>query len=237
MKRLSYLRLFLVTLAGVATGRAASAPAPIADETLDYSVNWPSGLSLGEAHWKAHNAGTAQAPSWEFSLDVDAHVPAFGLSDSYHSQASAAYCVAKLSRDQQHGSRKTSETETVDPKTLTATRTPSSGDGVSTLTVPDCVHDALSFLFFTRRELLSGRIPAPQTILFGGRYEVKLTPLGQEKVRSGGRSFDSDKYGCHIQGPTSSVDLDIYFARDSVRTPVLARIPLALGAFSVELEH
>jgi hypothetical protein len=99
------------------------------------------------------------------------------------------------------------------------------------------VKDALSFLFFTRRELLSGRVPAPQTILLGGRYEVKLTPLGQEKIRSGDKTYDTDKYGCHVQGSGGAVDVDLYFARDSVRTPVLARIPLAMGAFSVELEH
>jgi hypothetical protein len=236
-----YLRVFGVLLAGVTLSQpvvqAATANAPIPDENLDYSINWPSGLSLGEAHWKAHNSGTAQAPVWEFGFNAEAHIPAYGLSDSYYAKASGAYCTDKLSKDEQHGSRKTDETETVDPKTLTATRTPSSGEGVSTLTVPDCVHDALSFLFFTRRELLSGRIPPSQTILFGGRYEVKLTPLGEEKIRSGDRTYDTDKYGCHVQGPSSSVDMDIYFARDAVRTPVRVRIPLAMGAFSVELEH
>jgi len=217
--------------------QAATASTPIPDEALDYTINWPSGLALGEAHWKAHNSGTSKAPVWDFSFELEAHIPAFTLADSYQATASADYCMEKLTKQQEHGVRKSGETETVDEKTLTATRTPSTGDGVSTLTVPECVHDALSFLFFTRRELLSGRIPAPQTILFGGRYEVKLTPLGQEKIRSGDRNYDTDKYGCHVQGSGPAVDFDIYFARDAGRTPVRARIPLPLGAFSVDLEH
>jgi hypothetical protein len=237
MTSFSHLRLSCALLVAAALGQAGTASTPIADESLDYSINWPSGLSLGEAHWKAHNSGTATAPVWDFGFELDAHIPAYGLTDSYQATASAAYCTAKLVKEQQHGARKTSETETVDEKTLTATRTPSTGEGVSTLTVPDCVKDALSFLFFTRRELLSGRIPAPQTILFGGLYEVKMTPLGQDKIRAGDRTYDTDKYGCHVQGPASSVDLELYFARDAVRTPVRARIPLAMGAFSVDLEH
>jgi hypothetical protein len=229
---------FLPWLA-IATSFAATPTShtPIPDESLDYSINWPSGLSLGEAHWKAHNSGTAQVPAWEFGFDVDAHVPAYGLTDSYRSKTSGEYCTDKLTKDQLHGTRKTGETETVDAKTLTATRTAAVGDGVSNLTVPGCVHDALAFLFFTRRELVSGRIPAPQTILFGNKYEVKLTPLGQQKIRLGDRNYDTDEYGCHVQGPTALLDLNIYFARDTVRTPVLVKIPLAMGAFSVELEH
>jgi hypothetical protein len=241
MNSFTNLRIFWVLFGaaalGQALGRAATANTPIPDETLDYTINWPSGLALGEAHWKAHNSGTPNAPVWDFGFELDAHIPAFGISDSYHATSSAAYCTATLNKEQQHGSRHSSESETVDAKTLTATRTPSSGEGVSTLTVPDCVKDALSFLFFTRSELLSGRIPSPQTILLGGRYEVKLTPLGEEKIHSGDRTYDTDKYGCHVQGPGSAIDVDIYFARDTVRTPVRARIPLAMGAFSVDLEH
>jgi hypothetical protein len=229
--------LFAAALLTPALGQAATASAPIADEALDYSINWPSGLALGEAHWKAHNSGTAKAPVWDFGFELDAHIPAYALTDSYHATSSAAYCTAKLVKEQQHGARKSGETETVDADTLTATRTPSTGDGVSTFTVPECVKDALSFLFFTRRELLSGRVPAPQTVLLGGRYEVKLTPLGQEKIRSGDKTYDTDKYGCHVQGSGGAVDVDLYFARDAARTPVLARIPLAMGAFLVELEH
>jgi len=216
---------------------APAAHPPIPDESLDYSINWPSGLSLGEAHWKAHNAGTAQAPVWDFGFDLDAHVPAYGLTDSYHSKASASYCTEKLTKEMQHGSKQTGEAETVDSKTLTATRTPLTGDGVSSFTVTDCMHDALAYLFFARRELVSGRIPAPQTILFGAKYDVKLTALGSQKIRAGDKSYDTDKYGCHVQGPASSLDLEIYFARDAARTPVLVRIPMAMGAFSVELEH
>src|ERR1700722_19955070 len=113
MNRFPYL---LILFSAAWCGEAATTHAPIPDESLDYAINWPSGLSLGEAHWKAHNSGTAQAPVWEFSFDVDAHVPAYGLSDSYKSKDFAEFCTEKLSKDQQHGARKTGESETVDPK-------------------------------------------------------------------------------------------------------------------------
>ena len=40
-----------------------------------------------------------------------------------------------------------------------------------------------------------------------------------------------------IKGPASSYTVDIFFAKDAARTPVLTRIPLALGTFTVELTH
>jgi hypothetical protein len=225
----------LLSLSPVVSG--ATAPSVFPDESLDYSVNWPSGLSLGEVHWKAHNAGTAQSPSWEFSAEIDAHIPGYGIVDTYRSSAGGSYCTDKVSRDIQHGSKTSSETETVDSKQLTVTRTTSNGGGQSTFTVPDCVKDALSYLFFVRHELASGRVPPTQTVLLGAPYEVKLTSLGASTIKSGERSIETDRMGCSIQGPTAKVDGEIFFARDAVRTPLLIKIPLPMGAFSVELEH
>jgi hypothetical protein len=217
----------------------AAPPATVVfpDETLDYNINWPSGLGLGEVHWKAHNSGAAQSPYWEFSAEIDAHVPGYALVDSYRSSAGPKYCLETLTRDLQHGSRKSSDTVVVDQKALTATRTTANGGGASTFTVPDCVKDALSYLFFLRHELVSGRVPPNQTVLLGGAYEVKLTYLGTSTVKSGDRSFEADRVGCAIQGPSSKVDAELFFARDTVRTPVMIKIPLAMGTFSVELSH
>ena len=44
---------------------------PQADETLNYTVNWPSGLSLGEGRLEAKK----NAAGWEFDLQLDAAVP------------------------------------------------------------------------------------------------------------------------------------------------------------------
>ena len=218
---------------------ALSAASPAAsvfpNEKLDYTINWPSGLSFGEAHWTARNTGTAEAPVWTSSLAFDAHIPGFALSNAYQSTSSASYCTERLARSIQHGVKSTTETETVDPQTLIVTRRPASGNGESKFAVPDCVKDALSFLFFTRHELLSGRIPPAQNILFGALYQVKLTSLGTHSVQSGGKAGLADRIGCAIQGPASTVNAEIDFAQDPVRTPLAVRIPVSLGTVALEL--
>jgi hypothetical protein len=37
------------------------------------------------------------------------------------------------------------------------------------------------------------------------------------------------------RGPASGIDFDVFFARDAARTPILVRVPLPLGALSMEL--
>ena len=50
------------------------AVASAAGEVLHYTINWPSGLSLGEATLRADHTGegTATPSGWEFDLDLDA---------------------------------------------------------------------------------------------------------------------------------------------------------------------
>ena len=47
--------------------------------------------------------------------------------------------------------------------------------------------------------------------------------------------MEADKVRTSIRGPKSDLTIELYFAHDEVRTPVLARLPLALGVFTVEL--
>jgi len=56
---------------------------PFTDETLNYSVNWPSGLSLGEGHLSAKHSSAG----WNFELNLDAGVPGYPVKDSYLSSA------------------------------------------------------------------------------------------------------------------------------------------------------
>lgn len=222
----------IVFLAGVV--RAAAPVFP--NETLDYTINWPTGLSLGEAHWKARNIGSAQSPVWDFDMSFDARIPGFSLINSYHAVTAGHYCMDTLTRDLEHGATKTTESETVDHKNSTVTRkTTSNGGGESTFAVPDCVRDALTFTFFARQELASGRLPPNQTVLLGGRYDVRLSYLGTQKIKAGERTIDADRVGCAIKGAASDWNVDIYFARDAVRTPVSIRLPLPMGTFSLEL--
>lgn len=204
---------------------------PFTNESLSYTVNWPSGLTLGEAHLSA----TGITTGWRFELSLDASVPGFAVKDTYTSTATSDLCSESFSKDIVHGTRKNKETVTIDRATATATRTPANGVGSSKTTVPDCVHDALAFLFYARRELGQGRVPAAQEIIFGAVYNISLQYAGAETVLTGDKRVLTDKMICHVKGPASDVQFDAYFDRDPARTPVSVRVPLPIGKFSLEI--
>ena len=61
---------------------APVAESTLPNETLRYSVNWPSGVSLGEATLTASSARDAKGPErMHFQFDLDAGVPGFAVSD------------------------------------------------------------------------------------------------------------------------------------------------------------
>jgi len=220
------------------TASAQSTPAkpalsgfPFTNESLTYTVNWPSGLTLGDAHLSA----TGIATGWRFELSLDASVPGFAVKDTYRSTASADLCSETFSKDLTHGARKGSETVTIDKATSTATRTPANGVGSSKITVPDCIHDALTFLFYARRELGQGRVPVAQEVIFGAPYNASLQYAGAETIQVGEKHVLTDKVVCHIKGPASDVQFDAYFDRDAARTPLCVRVPLPIGKFSLEI--
>jgi hypothetical protein len=204
---------------------------PFTDETLSYSINWPSHLSLGDAHLSARHSGS----NWNFELTLNADVPGFSVKDTYHSTDDNNLCSASFDRASSHGSRKTNESETIDSANNRAQRTTSNGGGASTITVPACIKDALSFLFFTRRELGQGRVPPTQQILLGGLYEIRLEYAGAQQIPINGVQKLADKLNCSVKGQSSTTSFEVYFDRDAARTPLLIRVPLAMGAFSMEL--
>lgn len=208
---------------------AAVGTFPAASEVLDYAINWPSGLSLGEGHLKAT---LNQTGSWEFDFTAEAAFPGFPLKDEYKAAASSELCSANLSKDFRHGSRHNTETTTFSGHT--ATRKTSSG-GKAELTVPDCAKDALTFVYFVRRELSHGKVPPAQEVLFGARYSIQLTYQGSANIPLAGASVVTDRMLVKGRGPASNFQAEIYFARDAARTPLLVKVPSALGPFSMEL--
>jgi hypothetical protein len=204
---------------------------PFTDETLNYSVNWPSGLSLGEGHLSAkrRNGG------WSFELSLDAGIPGYPVKDTYLSQSSNDFCSSEFERTAEHGSRKTDEQETVDAQRSTVKRETLMGGGQSTFAVPGCVRDALTFLYFTRRELGQGRVPPAQQILFGNLYQTRLDYAGAQVVPVNGKGVETDKIVSTMKGPSSELKFEMYFARDAARTPLLFKAKLASGPFSMEL--
>lgn len=215
---------------------------PASGETLHYVINWPSGLSLGEAtldsspaHWVV---GKVETEGWNFSFDLDASVPGFLIRDHYQSRAAGTEaCSTELTRTVQRGSRKSEETDTFDQKTHSVTRQTKSPGGKSDYSVPACARDALAFLQFARNELAGGRLAAQQPVVLGGAYNVKLELKGTETVKNGGKPAQADRIQASIKGQASDFTVEILFARDTARTPLLVRIPLALGAFTAELTH
>jgi len=207
---------------------------PFTDETLNYNINWPSGLSLGEGHLRArHSTG-----GWAFALTLDASVPGFAVKDSYSSRSNSDFCSIEFSKQFAHGARQGSENEAIDRSHETATRTTVKDGkeaGKSEFPIPDCVKDALTLLFYARRELGQGRVPPPQSVLFGGLYQARLDYAGAEMIQIAERPVQTDKIVCSLKGPASSVEFEIYFARDPARTPLLFKVPLPLGRFSMEL--
>jgi len=207
---------------------------PFSSESLAYTVNWPSGLSMGEGHLSA----TGDPSGWKFELALDAGIPGFAVKDTFGSSAGADLCSASMSKDSVHGTRRSTETVTIDKATATATRTTTVGDksgGTSKVTVPDCVRDALTYLFYTRREMGQGRTPPAQQIIFGALYDVSLQYAGSETLQIGTRHYVTDKMVCRVKGPASDIQFDAYFDRDPARTPVAIRVPMPIGKISLEL--
>lgn len=205
---------------------------PFTDEDLNYSINWPTGLSLGEAHLHARHAGA----DWKLELSLEAGVPGYAVKDSYRSETAPDYCSISFDRATSHGSRAVQERETIDRDRGTATRATQSKDGgKSEIPVPACVKDALAYLFYARTEMGQGRVPAAQEILFGGLYRIQVDYVGAPIVTVNQKQVQSDQVTCTFKGRSGDYSFDIYFARDAARTPLLVTAPFAMGKFSMEL--
>jgi hypothetical protein len=206
-------------------------------ETLHYSINWQSGLNLGEATLgAAKNAGSGPEAGWEFNLTLDAAVPGFTIRDEYKSSADGKFCSSLLEKSVTRGSRKSSEKETFDQPRKTIKRETSGGGKSEMQASTECAHDALAFLQFARQELAQGRLAANQTVYLGGKYELQLTYTGTESIKQEKGMVDTDKVRVSVHGAKADTTFEINFARDEMRTPLLARLPLALGTFTVELQ-
>lgn len=206
------------------------------NEQLHYSVNWPSGLSLGEAQLSAtRTKSTENGPDrLELSFTLDAAIPGFQVQDRYRSEATADFCSLLLDRKATHGKKKTEEKTTFDPEKATAVRE-TTGGGKSDLQTPVCGKDALSFLYFLRNELSQGRLPPSQPVYFGGAYQVRVEFAGTQTIRLGDNAVEADRIKASVKGPSSDLNVEIFFLKDAARTPALVRVPFSLGTFAMEL--
>jgi hypothetical protein len=235
------LPVLLAALAPVYGAAAAAAPS---SEQLRYNVNWPSGLSLGEASlsFTKTSAAAGQPGGIEGELTLDASIPGFQVTDRYSSRATTGYCSLHFDKKLRHGPRQADEAMDFDQQHMTASREtlnashePGAGLGKSEVSVPACAKDALTYLSFLRNELAQGRLPQQQPVFFGAAYDLRVDFRGTETVNVGDASLQADRVNISLRGPRSELSFTIFFARDAARTPVLFRVPLALGTFSMEL--
>ena len=194
-------------------------------ETLNFSVNWPSGLSLGEGQLTS----TFDGAQWLFGMNVDAAIPAFAVAESAKSRAGADLCATELTRSATRGKKKTAEKTTFDASALNAVRQ-TTGGGKSEMRTAACARDALTFIQHLRRELAAGRLPQAQVVYFGAGYQTRVQYVGTMQLNG----TEADKLTAFIKGPASEYTVDLYFARNAVRTPLQASIPVAVGKFTVE---
>lgn len=208
---------------------AAPSNKPAKSEALHFNVNWPSGLSLGEAELSA----TPSDSALHFALQMDASLPGFAVSETVSSRATKGYCSLELSKRGTRGKRKVDERTEFDTSALKATRQ-TKGGGKSEVSISPCAKDALTFVHFLRRELAAGRLPAQQKVYYGAAYDVRVTFAGTQQIVIGGESVEADKLTATIKG-ASEITADLFFAKDAGRTPLLIQTPLPMGKFSMEL--
>ena len=225
----------LLLVAALAMAAPTAAPV-LENEQLHYNINWPSGLSLGEAQLSASSSKSGEDPSpiLHFSFDIDAGIPGFTVTDRYRSLAVDDFCSTEFRRTSKHGAKSTDEKMTFDAHEGKVTRE-TVGGGKTVTDAPSCAKDALTFLYYVRHELSQGRIPPSQTIFFGPQYEVHLEFAGTQTIRIADKPVQADRMTASVKGPVAGISFEIFFLKDRARTPALVQVPLSLGTFSMEL--
>jgi hypothetical protein len=182
----------------------------------------------------ADNLDPKTAAGRKFEFRLEASIPGFAVSDEVRSISSAAFCSATAEKNLQHGKRISKETLSFDAASKKLERKTDKG-GKSEVPVIDCAKDALAWLYFLRNELRNGRLPAPGPVYFGAAYQVDIKHSGPSSLTIAGAREEADKFQVNIKGPASQHSLELFVARDAARTPLLFRLPLPIGSFSMEL--
>lgn len=223
-----------MTLAGQGTSSPQLTGFPFTDEALHYSVSWPGSASLGEANLTATRRVSANGGErWDFQLALDAAVPGFAVSDRYRADSSAELCTGTFEKAFAHGAHRSHEFTYFNSPGIARRFT--DGGGQSEVTVAPCARDALTFLYFTRRELGQGRVPPQEIVLCGASYQIQLEYKGAQTVSVHGVSAETDRVQVTVKGPASGIVFEMFFARDAARTPLVVRVPLSIGTVSLEL--
>jgi hypothetical protein len=234
MTRLFGLSILVALLAQPAVVPASQEGFPYADETLNYSLNFSKGISLGKAQMAARRDPSR---GWNLSFSLDASMIGYNIIDRFNAYSGLDLCGIRFERSSQHGKRKANEITFFDRGRSVAVRGSRGGGGLTEMPVGLCPHDALSFLYYLRRELGQGRMPPNDVVLAGAQYRISMVYAGEKSIDRDQKKVAADQINCTVKGPASETHLEILFARDAARTPLVVRCPLAFGTFSLELVH
>jgi hypothetical protein len=206
---------------------------PFTDEALRYSINWQSGLSLGEATMTARHT----VAGWNFAVTLDAGVPGFAMADKYSSTTDTGVCSQQLDREISHAGKRVSERTTFDQKAGTAQRVTfiPEGGGKSTYDISSCARDAVAFAYYARIELGQGRVPAQQQVFFGSPYSARMEYGGAQNIKLDKKTEVTDRLTVSVRGPRSDFHFDVFYARDAARTPLRIVVPAAVGTLTLDL--
>lgn len=242
--RAEIIAIFLFVLPALFAQPAAKTPTPpqaaplqegfpFTNEALHYTLNWQSGLSLGDALMNARRTGAG----WDFDVTINAGVPGFSIADKYTSSTDAGICSQVLERHVNHAGKRSDEKTTFDQKAGTAHRITlfPDGGGGSTYEIPSCARDALAFAYYARIELGQGRVPAAQDVFFGPPYTVRMEYGGAENITNNEKSVVTDRLTIGFRGPKSAANFEVWYARDAARTPLRIRVPSSAGPLTLEL--
>jgi hypothetical protein len=208
---------------------AASAFAADEVESLSYSINWPSGLSLGEGRLESRKTAEGHA----HQLVLQAEIPGFVVHDEFLSSTDAKGCSLAFEKKTVHGKRSATETITFDTAAKSLVRE-TTGGGKTKVETGACARDALAFLQFLRRELSQGRLPPQQTIYFGAAYQIRVQYLGELPLVINDVKYDTGRFAVTVKGPASEIGFEILLTSDARRIPAQIRLPLAMGTFTME---
>jgi Protein of unknown function (DUF3108) len=228
MKSIFFVPIAVMLLAGGTNGPS------VPNEQLTYSINWPSGLGLGESqlHGALRPPSEGTKERMTFGFELDAAVPGFTVADKFSSTASGDFCSTEFEKNTHHGQKRVEEKTTFEASTATRE---TKGGGHTKMDTSVCAKDALTYLYFVRHELSQGRLPQPATVYFGAPYQVRMEFTGTESIRVGDKQVQTDHLTGSVKGQVADAHFDIYFLKDASRTPALVKLPLSLGTFSMEL--
>jgi hypothetical protein len=73
-------------------------------------------------------------------------------------------------------------------------------------------------------------------VYFGAAYTVQPSYTGAQNITLSDKKTEvTDHLVFAVKGPKSEFSVEVFYARDAARTPLLIKIPQAVGTLSLEL--